>query len=177
MFILALALGSALAAPPISSGATLLTGIGATFDGDPATLKIQVQGELPLHPNDTLGIGLVLPIELTLSGRDSFGATIANSMVAVIPSVRLRAGNVMPVRFYADAGLGMALVTADREAWLFQATSQRSGWATRFVLGLEVGPADGGVAFVFEPIGIDTLHFNTYNSVAYAGRIGVGVRY
>lgn len=165
------------AAPPISSGATLLTGIGATFDGDPATVRLEVQGEVPLYPSETIGVGLVLPLEMTLSGQNAFGVTLANSMFTFLPSARLRAANGAPVRVYADAGVGVAVITAKTDFWMFERSTNRIGWATRLVLGFEVGSPEGGIAFVFEPLGIDTLHFEEEHSVGYVGRIGVGVRY
>jgi hypothetical protein len=169
--------GQAQAAPPISSGATVLTGIGATFDNNPATLVVQIQGEAPLVADPDLGLGLVLPVELTMSGRDSFGVSATNSMVTFIPSVRVRGLNDQPVRIYGDAGLGIAEITADREGWLYDSTTHRTGWATRTVLGLEIGPADGGVAVVVEPIGFDTLNFDSRHAQAFISRLGVGVRY
>jgi hypothetical protein len=146
-------------AEPIDSGATVLTGVGATFDDNPATLRLEVQGEVPLATGSVAGLGLVLPVELTTGVRP---------MVTVVPSLRLRVANALPVRFYGDGGIGLAQTTE---------RPTQTGWGTRFVLGAELGPADGGVAVVFEPVGLDVLRFPDDTVLAYAARLGVGVRY
>lgn len=167
----------AFAVEPISSGVTLLTGVGATFDGNPASVKLQIQGELPLVPDEAVGLGVVLPLELTSSGESSFGMSASNTMFTFIPSLRVRANNTSVLRVYGDVGVGVAQITADRDYWLFSTTSTRTGWATRVVFGLEIGPAEGGVAVVIEPVDIDTLHFGDAHSAGYTARIGVGARF
>lgn len=176
MFTLLLAVTAAFA-EPISTGATLITGVGATFDGDPATMNLEFQGELPLSVGDALGVGVVLPLLMTTSGESSFGFSTANTMFTFIPSVRLRAMNASPVRVYGDAGIGVAQITGTRDAWMLQSTASRTGWSARLVGGLEVGAPEGGVTFVFEPIVINTLQFQENRSAGYSGRIGIGVRY
>lgn len=181
MFI-ALALAASLlttahAAPPISGGFTLTTGFGATFDGDPSTLRLQIQGELPLYIDDPLGVGLVLPLELTTSGRERFGVSTSNTMLSFVPSARLRVFNSSVVRAYGDAGVGIAYITAKTDSWLYESTSHRTGFATRLVLGFEVGSPSGGVTFVIEPLGLDTLHFDNRSVAGYVGRLGIGYRY
>ena len=161
---------------PISSGATLLTGIGATFDDNPATMNLEFQGELPLSTGD-IGVGVVLPLLMTTSGQRSFGFSSQNTMFTFIPSLRLRAMNEGPVRVYGDVGVGVAQITGTQETWMLQSTTSRTGWSARIVGGLEVGQPDGGLTFVFEPIVLHTLQFKESASVGYSGRIGVGVRY
>lgn len=161
---------------PISTGGTLLTGVGATFDGDPATLNLELQGELPLATGD-IGVGLILPLLMTTSGQQSFGLSATNTMFTFIPSLRLRAMNAGPVRVYGDLGVGVAQITGSRDAWMLESTASRTGWSARIVGGIEVGRPEGGVAFVFEPIVINTLQFQERASAGYSGRIGVGVRY
>jgi hypothetical protein len=174
--ILLLTLGQAHAAPPISKGATVLTGVGATFDGDPATLRLQVQGELPIEASDEVGLGVVLGLEGTTSGDQSFGVSTTNTMFTFLPMLRVRALNATPVRFYADGGVGLAQNLAASEGWFLSSSDVRTGWTTRFDVGLELGAPEGGVAFVAEPIGIDTLHFGDHHAVGYTARIGVGLR-
>lgn len=163
--------------PPISKGVTLSAGIGATFDRDPATFRVQLQGELPLHADDMVGLGVVLPLEFTTSGNERFGVTTTNSMFTLVPSVRLRLLNAGFARPYADLGIGLAHITATSEGWFYDSSTSRTGWATRALIGLEVGPPSGGVALVIEPLGIDTLHFGSRHSAGYVARLGVGVRY
>ncbi len=175
--VLTLAQTTAFAAPPVSGGITATTGIGATFDGDPATFRLQIQGEIPLHVDDAVGLGLVLPLELTSSGESGFGFDTTNTMLTFVPSIRVRAFNATPVRVYGDAGVGVAYVTAKTEAWIFERTVNRTGIATRVVLGVEIGPPNGGVAFVVEPLGLDTLHFGNRHIAGWVGRLGIGYRF
>jgi hypothetical protein len=170
-----LMLGRAFADEPISSGATVLTGVGATFDGNPATLRLEVQGEVPLEKSKTVGLGLVLALEGTTSGQETFGLSTSNTMFTFLPMLRVRALNTEPVRFYGDAGIGLAQITATN-GWLFDSNTAHTGWTTRTALGLEVGAAKGGVAFIAEPVGFDTLNFGDSHSAGYIARIGVGVR-
>lgn len=176
MITLLLVVASAVA-QPISSGFTLITGVGATFDGDPATVNLEIQGEVPLSAGDVVGFGIVLPLLMTTSGREAFGISTGNTMVTFIPSLRLRTMNASPLRLYADAGIGVAELTGSPDNWMLQTTASRTGWSARIVGGIEVGPADGGVAVVFEPIVINTLQFKERKSAGYAGRIGIGFRY
>jgi len=164
-------------APPISAGASVTVGFGATFDGNPATVRIGIQGEVPLVKDEELGLGLVLPVEFTTSGAKQFGFSPSNALFTFVPSVRVRVFNDDVVRFYGDAGIGVAYVTANSDGWLFDPTRYRTGWATPTVLGLEIGPPEGGIAVMIEPLGIDTLHFGSRHAAGYAARLGVGVRY
>lgn len=168
---------AAIAAPPVSSGVTFTTGIGATFDGDPATFRLQLQGETPLQMGETVGLGLVLPLELTTSGTDGFGFDTTNTMLTFVPSLRVRAFNTSSVRIYGDAGVGVAYVTATTDAWIWERTTRRTGLATRVVLGAEIGAPEGGVTFVIEPLGIDTLHFGNGPIAGWVGRLGIGYRF
>jgi opacity protein-like surface antigen len=172
-----LTLTTANAAPPISGGVSLTTGIGSTFDGDPATFRLQLQGEYPLLVDDGVGLGLVLPLELSSSGESSFGFDTTNTMLTLVPSIRVRAFNASPVRVYGDAGVGLAYVTAKTDAWFYERSESRTGLATRVVLGVEIGPSDGGVAFVVEPLGLDTLHFGGSHVAGWVGRLGIGYRF
>lgn len=163
--------------PPVAAGVTASTGVGATFDGRPATVRLQLQGELPLHPSDAMGVGLVLPLEFTTSGYESFGVSTDNAMVTFVPSLRLRFQNATVARPYLDAGLGAAYITAQPDGWLFDGGRHRMGWTTRALIGLEFGPPTGGLTLVIEPLAIETLSFGDRHVAGYVGRLGVGVRY
>jgi hypothetical protein len=164
-------------AEPIGSGVTVLTGIGTTFDDDPATMNLEFQGEFALVPGKKLGLGLIAPLQLTTGGRQTFGMSFSNAMLTFTPSARIRTLNDGPVRPYVDGGVGIAHITADDDRFLFRADTARTGWTTRFVLGLEAGSPDGGIAFVFEPVVLDTLQFKDLGSIGYTARIGVGARH
>jgi hypothetical protein len=170
-----LALSAAHAAS--SGGVTVLTGVGASFDGNPATVNLEVQGEVPLHTTRVASISLALPVGMTSSAYNGFGVSTDHAMFTFVPALRLRVLNLSPVRLYGDAGAGVAELTGDGDGWMFGETPKRTGFTTQTGLGVEVGPPDGGLALVVEPVGIDTYRFGDVGLVGYTSRIGLGIRY
>ena len=162
---------------PVDRGATVLIGTGTAFDEDPETLRLSVRGELPIVGSDTATLGAVLPLSFRTEGESAFGVSVQRTLLELPPSLRVRAIPTMPVRPYADGGLGLAWMITETDGWFQDQTTTRAGWMSRVALGVELGPTDGNFAVVVEPASWRTYHIGDADETEFGAMIGVGARY
>lgn len=157
------------------SSVSVMIGTDSAFDGDPATLRLRVQGEGDLVDGGVVGLSGVLPLAWATSGEDRFGVSARQSIIEVPPTLRLRLLNRWWVRPYVDLGLGLVFATSDTETWLFEGRDNSVGWMTRSAVGLELGATEGVIVSV-EPLSWQTYHLGGDYS-RFAAMVGVGSRF
>lgn len=170
---------AALAATPADDGGdsavSVLIGTDSAFDGDPATVRIRVQGEADIVDGGGVGLAGVLPITWLTAATDSFGFSARQSVFEVPPSLRLRLLNKLWVRPYADLGVGLVLTTESRDGFLMKSRDNNVGWMTRSAIGVELG-ATHGVMVQIEPLSAQTYHLGG-DFARFSAMIGVGSRF
>jgi hypothetical protein len=157
------------------SAVSVLIGTDSAFDGDPATLRIRLQGEADIVDGGVVGLAGVLPITWLTAGTDSFGFSTRQSVFEVPPSLRLRLLNNLWVRPYADLGVGMVITTESRDGFLMKSRDNNVGWMTRSAIGVELG-ATHGVMVQIEPLSAQTYHLGG-DFARFSAMIGVGSRF
>lgn len=157
------------------SSVSVMIGTDSAFDGDPATLRLRVQGEGDLVDGAVVGLSGVLPLAWATSGEDSFGISSRQSIIEVPPSLRLRLLNRWWIRPYADLGIGLVFATQNTDTWLFEGRSNSVGWMTRSAVGLELGATHGVIVSV-EPMSWQTYHLGGDYS-RFAAMVGIGSRF
>lgn len=157
------------------SSLSVLLGTDSAFDGNPASLRLRVQGEGDLVDGGVVGLSGLLPITWTTAGEDSFGISTRQSFVEVPPSLRLRLLNQLWIRPYADLGIGLVFASSRGNNFLLEGTDNGLGWMTRSALGLELG-ATQGVVVSLEPLSWQTYHLGG-DYRRFAAMIGIGSRF
>ncbi len=153
---------------------SVLLGSDTGFNDRPATLRLGVQGEGRMLGGEVASLSAVLPITYMTAGQEEFGLSTRQSVLEVPPSLRLRMFSMLPVRPYADAGIGLAFATRDEDNWLLEDHEASAGWMTRGALGVEIGESDG-LMVVLEP-SIQTYHLGG-SYARFAGMFGIGSRF
>jgi len=154
---------------------TVLLGTNTAFDGDPATFRLTLQGDTDLVGGRDARLALAVPVTWMTSGEHRFGVSFRSSVIEIPPSLRLRLLPRLPVRPYADLGLGVAIASTDTGSWLFSDQSQTVGWMTRSAIGLELGDPRG-LFFAVEPFSMDTYHLGA-DSTRVGAMLGLGSRF
>ncbi len=152
MIVLSLFAALAPSAHAQSEGGALqaLVGTASAFDGDPASLRLSVRGEVGIDEGGILGGSLLLPVTITTEGEDAVGFSGRQTLVELPLSVRGRLFPASPVRLYGDAGAGVAIGTSVVEGWLLERSDSAAVFMTRLAVGAEFGSPDG-LSFVIEP--------------------------
>jgi hypothetical protein len=161
---------------PDGDGAfAVFVGTDSAFDGNPATIRLTAQGVGDLIDGDLVSLAAVVPVTFMTGGDDSFGFSSRQTVLELPPSLRARFLSSLPVRPYADLGLGLAAASRSEESWLLEDHENVLGWMTRATLGVELGDEDGLMVMV-EPLSWQTYHLGgSYGRLA--GMIGVGSRF
>jgi hypothetical protein len=156
----------------------ILLGAETAFDGEPATLRLTLSGDMDLTADDKFALALALPMTILTSDEETNGFSFSQTAVEIPPSLRLRLLPEGVVRIYGDLGVGAVVVltstTADSDK-VFDA-EERAGFMTRAGIGLEIGPRGSGFTFVVEPLSTRTYYINsTYGALGVM--IGAGARF
>lgn len=168
--LLAFGLSPAHAKDAPNDGLSVLVGTQTAFDGDPASIRLSVRGEVGLSRSAVLGTSVLLPVTLTVTGQQGDGLDISRTRLEVPLSVRARLLPGGPIRVYGDAGIGPAIGTKRVEGLLVADTDATIVAMTRTALGLEIGNPNK-LMFVIEPVS-----WNTYfTSQRVKGRYGLMV--
>jgi len=128
----------------------VLLGTASAFDGDPASMRLSVRGEVGIDQGDIIEGSLLLPFTVTTEGEDAFGLSSRQTLFELPVSLRARLFPSSPVRLYGDAGAGVALGTSNVEGWLLESSDSVATFMTRVAVGAEFGSPDG-LSFVLEP--------------------------
>lgn len=153
----------------------VMVGTDSAFDGNPATIRLTAQGIGDLIDGDLVSIAGVVPVTFMTGGDDRFGFSSRQTMFELPPSVRARFLSSLPIRPYADLGLGLAAASRTEDSWLLEGHENAVGWMTRAALGAELGDTDGLFVLV-EPLSWQTYHLGG-NYSRLAGMIGLGSRF
>lgn len=141
----------ALSAPALASNAAqVLVGTSTALDGDPASLRLSVRGELGLAESGVASASLLLPFTITTVGDDGFGFSSQRTLFELPVSLRGRLLPDSPVRPYGDIGAGVAIGTSRFDGWLVDSTDASNAFMTRTAVGVEIGKPEG-LSFVVEP--------------------------
>lgn len=158
-----------------SAALSAMLGSDTAFDGDPATFRLTVQGQTDLAYGDVVGLAVAVPVTWMSGGTDGFGIDPRQSVVEVPPSLRLRLLSALPVRPYADLGVGVVLASRPNDGWLLGGHTAVAGWMTRSAIGVEIGGIEGPF-FVVEPLSFQTYHLDLdYSRVGLM--LGGGARF
>lgn len=151
-----------------------LVGTSTAFDGDPASLRLSLRGDVGIAHNDTLGASVLVPLTISTTGESGLGFSSQQTVFELPVSFR---GTIFPhgkVRFYADAGAGLAWGTSRFDGWFIDATETNAVFMTRTALGLELGPAES-LSFVVEPASWRTFYTPDRARSAYGLMLGLVV--
>jgi hypothetical protein len=170
---------SALALDKVDDGGdgsfAVLLGGDTAFDGNPATIRLTLQGEGDLVDGEMAGLAVVVPVTWMTTGEESFGISARHSVFELPPSLRLRLLNTLAVRPYADLGLGLVVASSEADSWVLEDREDNAGWMTRAAIGVEIGQTEG-VYFVAEPLSAQTYHIGG-DYARLGGMLGVGARF
>jgi len=161
-----------------SGGLSVLVGPSYYTEDGPERLRISARGEIGLAANDTVGLNLVIPVNLASSASDGFGWSASRTLVEVVPSARLLVGPASVVRGYGDLGVGPWLQTSRVDTVFGGVQAQRSGVLTTAALGLEVGkPEAENIKFIVEPLRVRTYFVEGDDKLRaeLGGMLGVGI--
>jgi len=158
-----------------AGGVSVLIGTDSTFDGNPWTSRITLEGQGDLVRGTGAALAFALPVTWMSTGRDQFGLG-RQSVLEAPPSLRLRLGPELPVRPFVDAGIGAVFATThNRNQFLFRDRSEDTGWMTRTAFGLEIG-SNQGPMLVVDPVQWQTYHLGRDFS-RWGAEIGIGGRF
>lgn len=156
------------------NGLSILAGTASGLDGNPASLRLSLRGEVGTGRNALLGASLLLPITLTVQGTEGLGLDPAQSLLELPISFRGRILPGSPVRLYADAGIGAAVGTSAIDGWRIGESDTSVVAMTRTALGLEIGNPDRFMAAI-EPMSWSTYFTSDRIRARYGLMVGLNV--
>lgn len=150
----------------------VLVGTGAAFDGDPASLRLSVRGEVGPTEGEVVGLSFALPATIATRGSDGFGFSTRSMLVELPPSLRVRLLPQEVISLYGDVGAGLAIGSSEVETFFGDASTSSTSFMTRAAVGLELGDPDG-LAFVLEPASLSTYHADDRAQATYGLMLGL----
>ncbi len=129
--------------------------------------------ELGLSANDVIGGYLLVPVTATTEGESAFGFSSRQTLVEIPLSIRGRLFPDSPVRFYGDAGVGIAIGLSSFDGWFIDAAEAGSALMTRTALGVEIGNPEGFMV-VLEPVSLSSFFASQKTQAKYGLMAGAG---
>jgi hypothetical protein len=152
----------------------VLLGTNSAFDGNPASMRLSVRGELGLSHGPTLGASVLIPVTVTTTGESGFGFSSRQTLVEIPLSLRGRLFPNGTIRPYGDIGAGIAVGTGRFGGWLFDTSDRGAAFMTRTALGLEIGNPQS-VSLAIEPVSWANYFADRQARATYGFMIGIAV--
>jgi hypothetical protein len=150
----------------------VLLGTNSAFDGNPASMRLSIRGELGLSHGPTAGASVLLPVTITTTGESGFGFSSRQTLVEIPLSLRGRLFPNGTVRPYGDIGAGIALGTGRFDGWFFDASDTGAAFMTRAALGLEIGNPHS-ISLALEPVSWATYFSDREARATYGFMVGI----